>query len=884
MFDSAKELAQELSRSPDSLQTGYTWRMTFEWLMRARTLGLAFIAVGVAVACSAGGSKSNVRTGDPNGGATSNGGNGPASGGTPILNLGGDMPTTGAGAGGAPPGVHTACTKNEDCAGTNSVCVKPGPESGITGPGECAPKRGACGADDVCGQDSYCCGAGCRVDDGEKVCIPFDFGTTPDCKLPGAAAVFAPAVQCEWAPDAKDPNAASKYVLSTPLVADLPNDSGASAEVVFTTWDGATVNGGVNVDKDGGSSSAVGMIRIVSGQNCELKETVKDSIGKVRASAPLAIADLDNNGTIEIVARLDLGGAMAFKWDGTQFAKMWETPGKLPQAQAWDGPAIHDLNDDGLPEVLLSDAVYNGQTGAIISAGASASITFNGYIPVAGVLNGDGKVKLVAGSANDTQTYTWSGSAWVDDTPIHNFERLGFNTGNYAIADFGTPMGTGFDLTKLDGIADIVGTEGQFGGIRIFSNAPPVAVALQVKGDTFARGGPPTVGDFDGDGFPEVAVAGSKEIAVFDPGCTGPGNGCLEKYIRWRQPSQDSSSAQTGVSLFDFDGDGKVEVVYADECFLRIYSGLTGEVRFSAYRTSATWYESPVIADVDKDDATEIIVNNAMAVGCSDARTQIAPTGTPYVDPLDPGVHCLENADCVPGGKCMAGFCRCSGASECDTGLSCIAPPPKSVSVPNPPSAADGNVCRATNPNSTTSKGGIRILRDRLDRTASSRSLWNQDAYSITNINDDGKVPKTSEWLANWKQPGMNNYRQQKQGISGAQDAPDITGKLDDQTCLIDGAKIVLTGKVCNRGAKAVGADMPVTFYDEANKVLCVSHTQTPVKGKNDCQPVSCEIKEKVTGKIIMKVNDDQGGGQTAKECNSANNTDSVTIDGCVVK
>jgi len=33
-----------------------------------------------------------------------------------------------------------------------------------------------------------------------------------------------------------------------------------------------------------------------------------------------------------------------------------------------------------------------------------------------------------------------------------------------------------------------------------------------------------------------------------------------------------------------------------------------------------------------------------------------------------------------------------------------------------------------------------------------------------------------------------------------------------------------------------------------------------------------------------MKVNDDNGGGQTAKECNSTNNTDTVTIDGCNIR
>lgn len=859
--------------------------MSLESLRRVRTFGLVSLVFGIAAACSAGkggggGPGGNGGSGNNGmGGASASAGiiTGPGGG----LNLAGMTMSMGGSGGGAPPVVHTPCTTTADCKDAKSVCVKPGPDSGITGPGECAPITGMCGADDSCVQDSYCCGEGCQLAAGDKVCIPFDFGLTPDCKLPGAAAVFAPSVQCEWAPTAADPQAASKYVLSTPLVANLANDSGTSAEIVFTTWDAKTTKNNVDPDKDGGSSSAVGMVRIVNGQNCELKETVQDSIGKVRASSPLALADLDNDGKIEIVARLDQGGAMAFKWDGAKHVKMWETPATLPKAQAWDGPSIHDLNDDGLPEVLLADQVFNGQTGALIAAGGMVSNTFNGYIAVVAPLLGDGKAKLVSGSANDTSIFSWSGTAWTDDASMHQGTRLGFVTGNYAVADFGTPDGASFDLTKFDGVADIVGVEGQFGGVKIFSPTWPSAVALDVKGTSFTRGGPPTVGDFDGDGQPEVAVAGSKEVAVFDPGCTGPGNGCLEKGIRWRQPSQDSSSAQTGVSLFDFDGDGKVEVVYADECFLRVYSGPTGEVLFSAYRTSATWYENPVVADVDNDDASEIIVNNAMAVGCSDARTQIPPTGTPYVDPLDPGVRCLENADCVPGGKCMGGFCRCAGANECDTGLSCIAPPPKSASVPNPPSAAEGNVCRATNPNATTSKGGIRVLRDRLDRTASSRPLWNQHAYSITNINDDGKIPKTSEWLANWKQPGMNNYRMQKQGVGGAQDAPDITGTLDKQACILDGANITLTGKVCNRGNKAVGADMPVTFYDANNKVLCVSHTLQPVKGKNDCQPVSCVIKEKVTGKIIMKVNDDQGGGQTAKECNAANNTDSVTIDGC---
>ena len=134
--------------------------MTLELFGRARTFGLVLIAVGVAAACSAGsGSTGNKQGPVPGGGAggSTASGAGPGNSGTAgtIFDFGG-APTTGGGSGGASVVVHTACTKNEDCADPKAVCVKPGPESGITEPGECAPSVGACGADDVCAQDSYC--------------------------------------------------------------------------------------------------------------------------------------------------------------------------------------------------------------------------------------------------------------------------------------------------------------------------------------------------------------------------------------------------------------------------------------------------------------------------------------------------------------------------------------------------------------------------------------------------------------------------------------------------------------------------------------------------------------------------------------------------------
>src|SRR5262249_8505821 len=77
--------------------------------------------------------------------------------------------------------------------------------------------------------------------------------------------------------------------------------------------------------------------------------------------------------------------------------------------------------------------------------------------------------------------------------------------------------------------------------------------------------------------------------------------------VRWQQPTRDGSSQSTGSSVFDFDGDGKAEVIYGDELYLRIYRGTDGAVLYQLPKSSGTAYEYPVIADVDADGNAEIV-------------------------------------------------------------------------------------------------------------------------------------------------------------------------------------------------------------------------------------------------------------------------------------
>src|SRR5258708_29082810 len=184
-------------------------------------------------------------------------------------------------------------------------------------------------------------------------------------------------------------------------------------------------------------------------------------------------------------------------------------------------------------------------------------------------------------------------------------------------------------------------------------------------------------------------------------------------------------------------------------------------------------------------------------------------------------------------GTGATGFCRCnvhtSGAPDIECGNT-YNPPMLGdfndaesgyiCTTPLPGTPGTGNVCRMQHGNVTVKNvadkyfTGIRVYRDKLDRWASSRSMWNQHAYSITNIDDKGTIPKTSAWVQNFKEPTLNNFRQNRQGGTSS-DLADITGALDlnDACALTKDGGVVFTGHICNRGLRGIASNMPATFY-----------------------------------------------------------------------
>ena len=91
--------------------------------------------------------------------------------------------------------------------------------------------------------------------------------------------------------------------------------------------------------------------------------------------------------------------------------------------------------------------------------------------------------------------------------------------------------------------------------------------------------------------------------------------------VRWSRPTQDGSSGVTGSAVFDFEGDGVAEVVYADETRLWIFAGPDGSIRLEfADHSSGTRVEYPIIADVDGDGEVEIAFVNEL-YGPADAAS-----------------------------------------------------------------------------------------------------------------------------------------------------------------------------------------------------------------------------------------------------------------------
>lgn len=403
----------------------------------------------------------------------------------------------------------------------------------------------------------------------------FDAPVNEDCYNEPAIGTFNPVV--EWRKRSWSTFPGANWVMSSPIVVQLTDDNGDGVidnddvpDIVAMTFSGQSV------------------LRAVSGDDG--RELWSLATNMQITQSPAA-ADLDGDGVVEIVGATS-SGIEIVSHNGTPIVSR---PSVLSGAISGtsDTVSITDMDGDGMPEIIVGRAILD-RDGNLIGRGAHGMAGVQAYGNVGTTafavdIDGDGQQEVVVGDA----LYRRDGS-----TIWHN----GAGDGYPAVADF-----TG------DGIAEIV-VSGN-GRLRMQDANGTVLWSHAIPGAGSAYyGGPPTIADFTGDGQPEIGVASGSRYSVFRADGT----------IVWQAITNDSSSGNTGSTVFDFEGDGIAEVVYADQTSLWVFNGVDGSVKLNwTEHSNGTWLEYPVVADVDADGVAEIVVAHTPQNGSTTGLTVI---------------------------------------------------------------------------------------------------------------------------------------------------------------------------------------------------------------------------------------------------------------------
>ena len=446
----------------------------------------------------------------------------------------------------------------------------------------------------------------------------------PKCEVKPPVDDFGIVLKYGWGGQVAPPTATD--VMMTPIVVNLDDDNCDGKvnekdipEIVFSTFSGGAYY----------KQGTLHAISVVGGKIVD--KWTKPNV--TQPGAGLAAGDLDGDGVPEIVGCANPGpagvsccdavayntGAIAFKADGST---LWTQTDTTKVHCGPNHPAIGDVDGDGTPEVLIGLTLLDGKTGAIKKE-LDPATSWGQRLSGMSDLDGDGKLDVTDGQR-----------AWKADGTVLWDLRQGVNAvpfGYHGIGDF-----------DLDGQPEVVVISSggphtmslvhydpkEPGGALVIRKAVDINNGISTKAFCNAGseygGGPPTVADFDGDGTPDVGAAGAVGYIVFSGKKMMDPNVANADIDLWFKTTHDCSSAVTGSSVFDFNGDGKAEVIYSDEYHLWMYDGITGTNLIpSTCNTTGTLWEYPLVSDVDNDGQADIVVaSNAYGITCPDNNTK----------------------------------------------------------------------------------------------------------------------------------------------------------------------------------------------------------------------------------------------------------------------
>lgn len=351
------------------------------------------------------------------------------------------------------------------------------------------------------------------------------------------------------------------------VVADITFPSDAGTSYIYSTNVNSITIADLNNDGKGEILfSTVGRAGVAN-----YKLLVYDYQGNLKATSAISttpfrntvgVADFDNDGYPEIYA-----GTSIYRYTGSGLVELYKGVANIHST-------AQDIDNDGIPEIITPQKTYKVSLKDLTGTGSGANINTVTEYKAAGYteISSEGYVFALADVDLDGQIEVVT----VVPTPTHL---------NLHIWDAAT-------------------------------GAAKYTVGAAIAGGGLASSFP-FIGDSDGDGYPDIAFMGgnSGTTGIFRFGYNKATKKVEQKGVVGTG-FQDFSSRITGLTMFDFNLDSKMEIVYRDELALYILDGTDFSIIHKEENNrSGTLREYPLIVSLTPSGESYVLINSSNTGG-----------------------------------------------------------------------------------------------------------------------------------------------------------------------------------------------------------------------------------------------------------------------------